>query len=87
MAECRLRKVTYVTVPLYAVWSRGTSMRSGPSSVSTVLALFPLRWLPASSGRAAPRRVVQVVRELSAQGALDEHLKERHRGRVFGIAG
>jgi len=33
--------------------SRGTSMRRGPSSVSTVSALRPLRWLPASSGLAA----------------------------------
>jgi hypothetical protein len=34
--------------------SRGTSMRTAPSSVSTVLALAPLRWLLASSGLAAP---------------------------------
>ena len=34
--------------------SRGTSMRSGPSSVSTVLPLVPLRWLVASSGLSAP---------------------------------
>jgi hypothetical protein len=29
--------------------SRGTSLRTGPSSVSTVLALAPLRWLAAAS--------------------------------------
>ena len=34
--------------------TRGTSMRSGPVSVCTILALAPLRWLPACSGRAAP---------------------------------
>ncbi|EGC93682.1 hypothetical protein ECD227_4108 (plasmid) [Escherichia fergusonii ECD227] len=39
------------------VRSRGTSMRSGPSSVSTVLPLRPLRWLPlppSASARCRP---------------------------------
>ena len=34
--------------------SRGTSMRSGPSSVSTVLPLLPLRWLLMASGLTDP---------------------------------
>lgn len=34
--------------------SRGTSIRTGPSPVSTVLALLPLRGLVAASGLAAP---------------------------------
>ena len=34
--------------------SRGTSMRTGPSSVSTVLGLLPLRWLLCSGGLASP---------------------------------
>ena len=34
--------------------SRGTSMRSGPSSVKTVLPVLPLRWLSASAGLSPP---------------------------------
>lgn len=34
--------------------SRGTSIRTGPSPVSTVLAPLPLRWLATSAGLAAP---------------------------------
>ena len=34
--------------------SRGMSMRSGPSSVSTVLPLVPLRWLALDSGLSSP---------------------------------
>jgi hypothetical protein len=34
--------------------SRGTSMRTGPSSMRTVLPLAPLRWLHASSGLSCP---------------------------------
>ena len=49
--------------------SRGTSMRSGPSSVSTVLPLVPLRWLVASSGLARAGRVAQVVADSSAPSA------------------
>jgi len=35
--------------------STGSKLRSGPSSVSTVLALAPLRWFPASAGLSPPR--------------------------------
>ena len=34
--------------------SRGTSIRSGPSSVRTVLPVLPLRWLSASAGLSPP---------------------------------
>ena len=34
--------------------SRGVSIRTRPSSVSTVLAVTPLRWLVVASGRSAP---------------------------------
>jgi hypothetical protein len=62
--------------------SRGTSMRSAPSSVSTVSALQPLRWSAAGSGLLDPGGVAQVVAHLGAQGAFDQGLFERHRGGV-----
>ena len=34
--------------------SRGTSMRTGPSSVRTVLPVVPLRWLSCSAGLGSP---------------------------------
>ena len=62
--------------------SRGTSMRSGPSSVSTVLPLAPLRWLLGVLGLGRPGPVAQVMRQLGTQGTLDQRLLERHRGGI-----
>ena len=59
--------------------SRGTSMRSGPSSVSTVLALAAVAVVGRLVGLVATGRIAQVVAQLAAQRALDQRLLERHR--------
>jgi len=71
--------------------SHGTSMRSGPSSVSTVLPLRPLRWLPLppslqSTANTARQEVVQAearanrvaeAQALQAQNNAIRHTDER----------
>ena len=58
--------------------SRGTSMRSGPSSVRTVLADAAVAVVGRLGGLARAARIAQVVRQLAAQRALDERLLQRH---------
>ena len=54
--------------------SRGTSMRSGPSSVNTVLPLVPLRWLLTASSLTGSVRAAKVVAKFGPEGALDQRL-------------
>jgi hypothetical protein len=61
--------------------SRGTSIRSGPSSVRTVLPLTPLRWLPTSPAFSR-RAVAQVMAQFGSQRTLDQRLLEGHRGGI-----
>ena len=51
-------------------------MRTGPSSVSTVLPLLPLRWLVAARRLVGTGGVAQVVAHFGTQGALDQRLLE-----------
>jgi hypothetical protein len=55
---------------------RGTSMASGPSSVSTVLPRRPVAVIRRVVGFGPAGRVAQMVRERTVQRALDHGLLE-----------